>query len=250
MSILSHNAESGSFPPPYTVQVSARAKHARLKMTPHDGLIVVLPQGFSKKQVPALLQRHELWIRKTAAQLDAHRQESVPEMENGLPGIVLFPHFSEEWRVEYRQTMTGEVGIKEISACSLLVSGDVANTALCRKLLFSWLKHRAKQLLLPLFEQLAVARDFKYGEAKVRLQHSRWGSCSSSGVITLNSKLLFLPEYLIRHIMIHELCHTVHPNHSRAFWALVQHHDPLWRSHKGEMKSAWKYIPAWISGKG
>ena len=238
-----------SFPPPCTVQVSARAKHARLKMTPHDGLIVVLPEGFNKKHVPDLLLRHEFWIRKTAAQLDAQREEPPPAMDNGLPRTVAFPHFDEAWEVEYVQTAIGKAAIKECSKNGLLVSGDVANDALCRKLLFSWLKHCAGRLLLPRFEQLAASLDFDYAEAKVRLQQSRWGSCTSSRVITLNNKLLFLPEHLIRHIMVHELCHTVHLNHSRSFWALVHQYDPLWRIHNREMKSAWKYVPAWVSAK-
>ena len=253
MSILSHNADRRSFPPPYTVQVSARAKHARLKMTPHDGLIVVLPEGFNRKHISDLLLRHELWIQKTAAQLDAQRQEPFPAMDNGLPCSVIFPHFAEQWEVAYQQTTATANGrgvIKERSATSLLVSGDVANDALCRKLLYSWLKHRAEMLLLPFFGKLAASLAFDYGEAKVRLQHSRWGSCSSNRVITLNNKLLFLPEHLIRHIMVHELCHTVHLNHSRAFWALVQQNDPLWRINNRDMKSAWKYVPAWVSAKG
>jgi predicted metal-dependent hydrolase len=249
MSTVPYSPERGSFPPPYTVKVSTRARYARLKMTPHDGLIVVVPQGFNKTHIAALLSRHELWIRKTAAQLDAHRQEPLPSREDGLPCKVVFPHCSEEWDVEYTQTATGEAEIKENSPNSLLLSGDVDNDALCRKLLFSWLKHRAGMLLLPSFEKLATSLDFDYAEGKVRLQHSRWGSCTSGRVITLNTKLLFLPEYLIRHIMVHELCHTVHLNHSRAFWALVQQHDPLWRINNRDMKSAWKYIPAWVSGK-
>ncbi|MFZ4524380.1 MAG: M48 family metallopeptidase [Chlorobium sp.] len=249
MSMLSHNSDRGTFPPPYTVQVSARARNARLKMTPHDGLIVVVPEGFNKSHIVALLNRHELWIRKTAEKLDAQRQEPLPALANGLPCTVTFSHFDEAWEVEYVQTAIGKAAIKERPNNSLLVSGDVDNDALCRKLLFSWLKHRAGQLLLPWFEQLAASLDFDYAEAKVRLQHSRWGSCSSSRVITLNNKLLFLPEHLIRNIMIHELCHTVHLNHSRSFWALVHQYDPLWRIHNREMKSAWKYVPAWVSGK-
>ncbi len=238
------------FPPPYTVQVSRRSKYARLKMTPHEGLIVVLPEGFPKKEIPALLLRHAEWIRKTTKKLDAHRLEPPPVAGNGWPSKVLFPFFDEEWEVEYQQTAAVAQGdIEELSPTRLLISGDVANESLCRKLLFSWLKHRAGLLLLPSFKSLATSLDFDYAEAKVRLQHSRWGSCTVAHVITLNTKLLFLPDYLIRHIMVHELCHTVHLNHSRSFWALVHQHDPLWRIYNREMKSAWKYVPAWVSGK-
>jgi len=249
MSMTSSNQQSSSFPPPYTVVVSPRAKYARLKMMPHEGLVVVLPKGFNNKEIPALLQRHEAWIREISAQLDAHRPEPQPVTEHGLPSSIAFPHFADEWSVEYRQSAIGEVEMVERSGNTLLISGDVANAPLCRQLMASWLKHRAKKLLIPLFAQLAAQHGFSYGEAKVRLLHSRWGSYASNGVITLNTKLLFLPEHLIHHIMVHELCHTVHPNHSRSFWALVQQHDPLWQLHRRDMESAWKYVPAWVSEK-
>jgi len=216
-------------------------------MKPHEGLIVVLPEHFNKRDIPALLRRHEAWIRKTAALFDAQRLEPSFQSASELPSTVLFSHCSAEWKIEYRHEERLEVALQVLSPDTLLLSGDVANVALCRKLLCLWLKQRAQQLLIPQFEQLATALGFSYGKATVRLQHSRWGSYSSSGVITLNTKLLFLPAHLVRHVMVHELCHTVHQNHSRAFWGLVQQHDPLWRLNNSDMKSAWKYVPAWVS---
>lgn len=243
-----NSAPTGSTPIPYTLKVSPRAKTARLKMTPHGGLEVVVPPGFDKKKIALLLHHHEEWIKKVTAKFDAHRPTPLPLSENGLPATIVFPDFAESWSVAYNtHTGSGEVELVERQGKSLLVSGDVANTALSCKLLSSWLKHRAQVHLLPSLEKLAAAHDFRYAAAGIRLQHSRWGSCSSRRSITLNSKLLFLPEHLVRYIMVHELCHTVHMNHSREFWSLVHQHDPLCHSNNQEMKSAWKYVPQWVS---
>jgi predicted metal-dependent hydrolase len=243
----------GAAPFPYTLKVTKRAKSARLKMTPHGGLEVVVPPGFDKKKIVSLLLQHEEWIKKVSAKFDSHRQEAPPSLENGLPESICFPEFAESWSVSYTETENGKVRlvanvgtIGGATEKTLLVSGDVKDTALCRKLLSSWLKRRAELHLLPSLAKLAAAHDFTYASAGVRLQHSRWGSCSSRRSITLNTKLLFLPDYLIRYIMLHELCHTVHMNHSRAFWLLVQQHDPLFRRNNQEMKSAWKYVPQWV----
>ena len=237
----------GGSPFPYTLKVSPRAKSARLKMTPHGGLVVIVPPGFDKKRVVSLLLQHEEWIKKVTAKYDAHRPIAPPHSENGLPATIVFPDFAESWSVAYMHNGIGEVKMVEQQGKSLLVSGDVANTALTCKLLCSWLKHRAQLRLLPALEKLAAAHNFSYDSSGIRLQHSRWGSCSSRRSITLNSKLLFLPDHLVRYIMVHELCHTVHMNHSRAFWSLVHEHDPLYRSNNLEMKCAWKYVPQWVS---
>jgi hypothetical protein len=228
------------------VRVSVRAKSARLKMTPHGGLVVVVPVGFNKKHIPALLVRHEGWIKKTAERFDGHRLQAVPLTENGLPCRVLFPYFDEEWVVVYNNRGRGVVEVDDGGEKRLLLPGDGADRERCRRQLLAWLKRRAERNLLPDFEKLAAANGFRYAEVFVRLQRSRWGSCTGRGVITLNTKLLFLPEYLIRAIMIHELCHTVQMNHSKAFWDLVCRHDPLWRSNNVEMRSAWKYVPEWV----
>lgn len=66
----------------------------------------------------------------------------------------------------------------------------------------------------------------------IRLQvaESQWGSCSAQGVIMVNSALLFLPPRLLRYIIIHELAHCIRPDHSAAFWRLVERAMPGWRS--------------------
>ena len=232
---------------PYTVKVSTRAKSARLKMTPHGGLVVVLPEGFNKKHIPDLLHRYEAWIKKAAGRLDRHRPEPLPVTENGLPCTIRFFQDDKEWSVVYNNKGRNVVDVDDASGKRLLLSADVEDAECSRQQLLSWLKRQAASHFIPLFEKLATEHDFKYSMALVRLQHSRWGSCSSGGIITLNTKLLFLPDCLVRYIMIHELCHTVHMNHSKAFWALVSRHDPLWRSNNMEMKSAWKYVPPWVS---
>jgi len=233
----------------YTVKVSSRAKSARLTITPHGGLVVVLPEGFNKKHLPDLLFRHDAWIQKATEKIKAHRPDPLPSTENGLPCSIVFPYLNEEWRVVYNTKAKRVLDVDDAGGKRLLLSADVDDAELSRRQLLAWLKRQSQKHLVPSFEKLAIAHDFNYSEVLVRLQHSRWGSCSSRRLITLNTKLLFLPDYLIRYIMIHELCHTVHMNHSKAFWALVSRHDPFWRTNNAEMRSAWKYVPAWVSPK-
>jgi predicted metal-dependent hydrolase len=96
-----------------------------------------------------------------------------------------------------------------------------------------------------MLEQLAREHGFSFASMQVRFQKSRWGSCSSKGRISLNVCLIFLPELLVRYILLHELCHTRQMNHSAAFWKLVLTADPDALSKNRAMREAWKYVPGW-----
>jgi predicted metal-dependent hydrolase len=80
-----------------------------------------------------------------------------------------------------------------------------------------WLKLEARLHLPDWLELVAQDTGHRYRRVSVRLQRSRWGSCSSTGTISLNAKPLMLPPDAVHYVLVHELSHTVHRNHSRAF---------------------------------
>ena len=105
-----------------------------------------------------------------------------------------------------------------------------------RRIVVKILRKQAKAYLSRRVDFLAEKYDFKF--QKLRFSHTgtRWGSCSSSGTISLNIALMNLPHHLIDYVIIHELCHTRQMNHSRKFWAEVEKYCPNYKKYVQEMK--------------
>lgn len=83
-----------------------------------------------------------------------------------------------------------------------------------------------------------LANKYHYNYTKCRLSHAntRWGSCSSNGTISLNIGLMQIPEQLRDYVILHELAHLNHMDHSPAFWAEVGEHDPRYKDHRRRLR--------------
>ena len=99
------------------------------------------------------------------------------------------------------------------------------------------LMKKAKEYLPYRLEYYAKLYGYSYD--KVRLSHAgtRWGSCSSNRTISLNIGLMQVPEPLRDYVILHELAHLNHMDHSAAFWAEVGKHDPRYKTHRAKLKA-------------
>jgi hypothetical protein len=94
----------------------------------------------------------------------------------------------------------------------------------------------AKKILVARLNQLAEKHGFIYNRVFVRKQKTRWGSCSAKNNISLNTKLLLLPEKLMDFIILHELVHTRVKNHSKDFWEELLKIEPNGKALSSEIK--------------
>ncbi|MHB1345809.1 MAG: M48 family metallopeptidase, partial [Thermoleophilia bacterium] len=127
----------------------------------------------------------------------------------------------------------------------LRVSGAVDDPEACRAALRRWLARTAGGRLSALLALVAGEEQLSFSAVSVRGQRSRWGSCSRRGVISLNRHLLFLPPELVRYVLLHELCHTLRPDHSPAFWREVRRREPGVERLRKELRAAGRIVPGW-----
>jgi predicted metal-dependent hydrolase len=112
--------------------------------------------------------------------------------------------------------------------------------------LVPWLTALASRTLALQLDALANELGIDYSRMSVRRQRTRWGSCSTGGTISLNVCLMFQRPDVVRYLMIHELCHRRHMNHSKRFWGLVASFEPAWKPLDVELLQGWRNVPAWV----
>jgi predicted metal-dependent hydrolase len=232
--------------PAYTVRISQRARHVRLTVTPRDGLVVVVPARWrgSSADIADIVADKRDWAETALARIAEERALHAGGPEALLPDRVELRAFSASWPVEYRATSAASVSAR-VTGATLVVAGNVADAEACLAALTRWLDREARALLLPMLAEVAADADVAYASARVRKQRSRWGSCSSRQTISLSRNLVFVPEHLVRALMLHELAHTRVMNHSRRFWDTLAQLDPAAHEHRAQMRDMSRLVPAW-----
>lgn len=238
----------------YTLTRSKRAKYVRLKITRTKGLEVVVPQTFKKAWLPPILKKRTEWIRKAARRLELPAKvEDLPAL---IPDKILLTAIDREYSVhkvpavsiaekliEAEKIIRAASGLLSIEIDDGILLPDDATEEEQAELLSCWLVRCGKEYLPELLEEASYEVGIPYKKVQIRLQKSRWGSCSGRGTISLNARLLLLPIEYLHYILLHELAHVRHPNHSASYWKFLTTLDAKALDRDVEMRDAWKYIP-------
>jgi predicted metal-dependent hydrolase len=204
------------------------------------GLVVVVPKWFSvSRDLPPLLEEKKAWIAEAMER--AAERARQKEITSALPDTVSLLAIGEEWRVTFaplaRERLAEEDG-------TLVLTRDFSESEAIAALR-RWVHAKGCRHLPGLLEDEAMRTRFSYVSVTVKEQKSRWGSCSLKGNVNLNSRLLFLPPHLTRHVLLHELCHLKEMNHAKSFHDLLSTVDPQAKEHTAELKTAWRFVPGW-----
>jgi predicted metal-dependent hydrolase len=232
--------------PNYTIRVSSRAQKVSLHVSLLGAIEVVVPAGYDRSQIPDLIFRKQGWLKSALEKLARVRSLPDPAALSSCPEQVSLLAIGQTWQIECQPTQTLQLSWRDRGDNCILLRGNTQNINLCQKALGLWLARTAHQYLVPWLYAVSRQHQLPFQKASVRGQKTLWASCSQHHAISLNYKLLFLPSPLVEYVFVHELCHTVHLNHSAKFWKLVGHYETNYKQLDKELRTAWSYVPTWV----
>lgn len=209
---------------------SAKATHVRVRVAPDGRLRASLPLYAPLFLVKRLIKSSRPQLR---AMLNDHQPPVTyqPGMQIGKSHTLIVRPST---RRTPKITRHGQQIIIELPDTIDLNSPTVQREL--RDVIITALRVEAKSYLPKRLAYLATQHGFHYGSVRFSHAGSRWGSCSSTGTISLNIALMKLPFELIDYVLIHELSHTRELNHSQAFWQQVERGDPVYKVHRAALK--------------
>jgi predicted metal-dependent hydrolase len=221
------------------VRVSSRARRLSIRVHPDARVEVVVPPRVRPRDVEQFVSAHREWIDSRRAMALRNR----PAPQPFPPAEVDVRMTSERLRLH----VAGGAGVLRVAGSGqiLRVTG-AAPAGKLRRGLRAWLLRAARERLTPRVAVIARAMGVNYSKVSIRRQRSRWGSCSARGTISLNCCLLFQRPEVVDYLIVHELTHVKHMNHSARFWQAVESHCALWRELDRELVLGWRHVPRWV----
>jgi predicted metal-dependent hydrolase len=206
----------------YRVRRSDRARRVRVHVDPARGVEVVLPRRAAEREAAAAIRELRPWIERRVAELQrtrtlvAARGATVPYLGATLALV------AQEGRTRVHRR--GD---------ALLVPGGGEDH---RPALERWYRRRARAEIAPRLDAATAAAGTSYGGLTIRGQRTRWASCSASGAMSFNWRLLLAPAPVLDYVVWHEVCHLEVMDHSPRFWRLLAERCPDYRAHAGWLR--------------
>ena len=201
---------------------------------------VVTPLKVKQYDIDKFVNANLDWIERHKRKiLDNIEQDE--NLSNIPPEKIHFPLISKTYQVKYFSVVKKpKFSIKD-NVISIYSDCDEEK----RKYLKKVIHNIAKVELTRLLEEISHSNQMPYNRVFIKAQKSRWGSCSSKKNINLNRNLIFLNLTQVEYLIVHELCHTVHMNHSSLYWQLVSEFIPDYKTIDKSLRNATINIPLW-----
>ena len=208
---------------PYRIRRSDRARRARI-LVDGDGVQVVLPRRFPLRDVEPFVEEKRAWIERTLRRMGETETELPPaRLCDG--GDVAYLGERLRLAVWVDPNRVRELVVRRGDEVEIaLPPGAALNHALER-----WYRRRAREEVGARLDTACARAGSSYTRLQIRGQQTRWASCSSTGAMSFNWRLLLAPAEILDYVVEHEVAHLEVMDHSPRFWELLSARYPGWR---------------------
>jgi predicted metal-dependent hydrolase len=201
------------------IRISQRAKRIIIRI--NRGVPELVMPNRSYQLGYSFLFKKELWIRNKLQNL-----ETIESDDNNIIPVFGIKHYINYIDLDHRKVKIKNDNIYVYA--TELKQRNILIEYLCNKLFVE-----LKLLVVDLCNQ----HNLKFSDIKIMNNKTRWGSCSSNGILKFNWRLIFAPKDVIQYLVVHEIAHIVHMNHSKKFWDLVEKIYPEYKGPKTWLKN-------------
>ena len=200
------------------VQRSNRAKSADL-IVERGQIRIVVPKETATAQIERIIAKKDRWIRQ---KLRLQSTVVEPKPKEFISGEA-FPYLGKNYRLKVIYGSKDHVALRSgrIEVCVAARKGEKGLEARVRSLLTAWYRQKAIKRINDKVEKYSKQLGVKPQSVKVRDYKSRWGSCILPSTVSFNWRIVMAPHKIIDYVVVHELCHLKHHDHSEKFWQSV-----------------------------
>lgn len=219
------------------IRTGLRRKTLALEVHPSGEVFVRAPEGCDETRIDALLLKRQRWI--------AEQRAFFLQFDPRTPTRAWVPgeshlHLGRRYKLQMETGPAPGVQLRGSDMVVTVEPGARNQPEAIESTVQRWRHQQAKAVFSRALEQCHEHYRFKHLDVPhLRIQRlaKRWGSLSSSGAMTLHSALVQAPGTCISYVIFHELCHAIHPDHSRAFFDLLAEVCPKWVAHKHRLEA-------------
>ena len=193
----------------------------------HDGSVTVrAPLRMSARAIQDFVEKHTGWLEKKQAEMSSIVPEPIKQYQPGENFLFLGGEYSLEIVQDQRKKLVLDDHFK-------LTESARKNAELVFQ---NWYRKQALQIITERVKYFADKYDLHFAKIRITSARTRWGSCSSKGTLSFSWRLILTPMETVDYVVVHELAHTVHHNHSKRFWSLVEKIMPDYKEQRKRLR--------------
>jgi len=207
----------------FEIKRGNRKKTAAIHVTPTATVVISVPRDLEEERVCEIIEKKARWILEKKESMNSRSHFNlIKEFMSGES----FLYLGKQYRLKVTKSSARENACRLVAGRLQVQIGEDLDAGshkeAVKNALVKWYRKHAEEKILERLPCVARKAGIKPKAVEIKNQYKRWGSCSRSGVVRFNWKVVMTPISVIDYVIAHELCHLIHGNHSPQFWQKVQ----------------------------